>query len=531
MIYPDFDEFRNLARDYRILPLYISEVADRETPITVYEKLADENPVFLLESGVGREKLARYSFIGFDPFMTFESYEDNVYVKSKTHKVKSKVYKFDESSKSNPFTVLKDLYKEFTSPILEGLPRFYGGGVGYFAYETINYIEENKILSKGKIDNLEIPDICLVFPRFVMIYDRLYHKHTGVINVDVKGISSPEELKEKYDQEVKRLQEIMKKATNGVNGINGSTDAGSERLNDAKGKTDHETSFQNTKHYIRSTYQPEKFKEDVKKAKGYIKEGDIFQVVLSRCQEMGIERSPWDIYRVLRTVNPSPYMYYLDFEGFSIVGASPEMLVRQEGRDVYTRPIAGTRPRGKNEKEDNELAKELLNDPKERAEHLMLIDLGRNDIGKISSYGSVKVTEEFEIENFSHVMHMVSEVKGEIAPGYDMIDALKACFPAGTVTGAPKIRAMQIIDEFEPVKRGPYSGGVGYMAFNGNMDVALTIRTLVIKDNKGYIQAGAGIVADSIPDNEYEETRSKAKALLKVIQIAHGGEDYDVSAG
>ncbi len=519
MVSPDFEEFKSLSKDYRILPIYTSAVADRETPITLYEKLADENPVFLLESGMGREKLARYSFIGFDPFMTFKSYGSEVYIKTETQELGKKGFgeTFDNS---NPLEVLRNLYKEYTSPLVEGLPRFYGGGVGYFGYETINFIEENKGFSKNKTDMLNIPDICLVFPRVVMIYDRLYNKHIGVINVDIKGIDDPGELKKIYDKEVERLSKFMEKGTKNLPGSTEKKQSGKEENLPIKGVTQ-----------VKSSYHPDKFKEDVQKAKEYIQEGDIFQVVLSRCQEVQLNQSSWEIYRTLRTVNPSPYMYYLDFDEFVVVGASPEMLVRQEGEDVYTRPIAGTRPRGKNEREDKELAMDLLNDPKERAEHLMLIDLGRNDIGKISSYGSVEVTEEFEIENFSHVMHMVSEVKGELASDYDMIDTLKACFPAGTVTGAPKIRAMEIIHELEPVKRGPYSGGVGYMAFNGNMDIALTIRTMVVKDDKGYIQAGAGIVADSIPENEYEETRSKARALLKVVHKAHGGEKNDISVG
>ncbi|UMZ72603.1 anthranilate synthase component I [Natranaerofaba carboxydovora] len=518
MVSPNFEEFKNLAENYRIVPIYISEVADRETPITIYEKLKEENPVFLLESGMGREKLARYSFVGCDPFMAFESYSDEVIITQNGAKTRQK---------TNPLTALKELYKEYTSPQLEDLPRFFGGGVGYFGYEMINFIEENKSFSKSQEDRLETPDISLLFPNFVMIYDHLFHKHTGVLNIDVKGLSV-DELKKTYYEKVDRLKEIMKKAT--TNEIKNNPQDAEDVVKENKSKTKMSNNSSD-RNFIQSFYSPEKFKEDVKKAKDYILEGDIFQVVLSRCLEIELDRTSWDIYRVLRTVNPSPYMYYMDFEEFSVVGASPEMLVRQEGRDVYTRPIAGTRPRGKNEKEDQKLADDLVNDPKERAEHLMLIDLGRNDIGKISSYGSVKVTEEFGIENFSHVMHMVSEVQGEVDESYDMIDVLKACFPAGTVSGAPKIRAMEIIDELEPVKRGPYSGGVGYMAFNGNMDVALTIRTLVIKDNKGFIQAGAGIVADSVPEKEYQETLSKAKALLKVIEKAHGGESLDIGIG
>lgn len=516
MLKPEQGEFIELSHKYRIVPVYTTFVADRETPITLYEKINQENPVFLLESGMGREKLARYSFIGLDPFMKFESYGCDVCIREKEEAMGEDGWE-ERWERKNPLLALKELYNIYNSPPIRELPRFYGGGVGYFGYESVNYIEKNKNFSLQKKDNLEVPDICLVFPRYIVIYDHLFHKLTLVKNVDVTKMTIDGDegtgFEEKYRLEKLKLLNIKQKLIENKTCLEGADEEG--RIYPEKQEL-----IGTTNNMVVSSYSPGYFKESVKKAREYIEEGEIFQVVLSRCQEVEIDKPPWDIYRELRTVNPSPYMYYLDFKDFTVLGASPEMLIRQEHRDIYTRPIAGTRPRGRDENEDKRLATELKNDPKERAEHLMLIDLGRNDIGKVSEFGSVEITEEFKIENFSHVMHMVSEVKGKLQEKFDMIDTLMACLPAGTVTGAPKVRAMEIIDEFEPVKRGPYSGGVGYMAFNGNMDVALTIRTLVIKHDKAYIQTGAGIVADSIPEREYEETLSKAEAMLKVLGVS-----------
>ena len=549
MTMPDFKEFERLAEMHRIVPVYTTMVADKETPITIYEKLADEAPVFLLESGQGREKLSRYSFIGLDPFMTFTSYGDQVKVSKKIHQAGEEKWR-ETKNTENPLTSLKKLYREYTAPEIPELTRYYSGGTGYFGYETVGFIETNReVVGKEAKDKLKLPDIYLVFPRIVVIYDHLFHKYTLVMNIDVmeessrkKGggnfvhsptdegktssdsndhnFKSKSDLKQKYHFARQKLAQLTE-TINRENSFN-EKPASMFFSGETKEATDKSGTENSTMEdlIVHSEFKREDFKQAVSQAKQYIENGDIFQVVLSRCLEIKLEDSGWNIYRVLRTVNPSPYMYYLNFHDFEIVGASPEMLVRKEGSEVCTRPIAGTRPRGQNEKEDRALAHELYHDPKEKAEHLMLLDLGRNDIGRISQYGSVEVVEEFGIEYFSHVMHMTSEVKGTVEGDKDLIDVLKACFPAGTVSGAPKIRAMEIISEYEPVKRGPYSGGVGYLSFNGNMDIAITIRTLLVKDDTGYLQAGAGIVADSIPDNEFKETLSKARGFLKVIKEA-----------
>ena len=476
------------------VPLVREVLADLDTPLSTYLKLANAPYSYLFESVHGGEKWGRYSIIGLPckkvikiAGLEISEYEDNQLINQQTVE--------------DPLQWIDDYQAQFKVYENDTLPRFTGGLVGYFGYETITYIEK-RLAKNGlnKPDPLQTPDILLMVSEEVVVFDNLSGKLFIIVHVqpdDKNAIQNGEN----------RLQQI-------ANALN----------NPLPEKAVHVSQTVNEEDFV-SGFTEDGYKDAVKKAKKYIVDGDIMQVVLSQRLTIPFNAPPLDLYRALRSLNPSPYMYYLDLGDFHIVGSSPEILVRLEDDQVTVRPIAGTRPRGKTEAEDVALEKELLADPKELAEHLMLIDLGRNDAGRVSKTSTVELTDKMIVERYSHVMHIVSNVTGELNEGLSAMDVLRATFPAGTVSGAPKIRAMEIIDEFEPVKRGIYSGAVGYLSWNGNMDTAIAIRTAVIKDKYLSIQAGAGIVYDSVPENEWAETMNKARAIFRAVSLAEAGLD------
>jgi anthranilate synthase component 1 len=492
-MHTSYETFESLAQKGNIIPVYESLLADTETPVSVYMKIRDKSEYsFLLESVEGGEKIARYSFIGFKPFMIFEARGFDF----KVEVIDERFSFINERVKgeSHPLGALNQIFSIFKSANTPELPRFTCGAVGYFGYESISLIE--KIPTSNR-DDLDAPDIFLMFFDSLLVFDNLKRKIFIISNVYKDDGTN---LKDEYYKALGKITEVKSFLKRRIN------------PDIAKVEIDDDFKFNMTK---------EEFIEKVKKVKEYIVNGDIFQAVLSQRAERWIEGDPFDIYRMLRVVNPSPYMYFLRMKDLSIIGSSPELLVRVENGIVETRPIAGTRRRGETPEEDEKLERELLNDEKEKAEHLMLVDLGRNDIGKISYFGTVKVDQFMVIEKYSHVMHIVSNISGKLRSDVTPIEALYACFPAGTVTGAPKIRAMEIIAELEPTKRGIYAGAVGYVDFSGNLDSCIAIRTIVMKGNKAYFQAGAGIVYDSSPENEYQETLDKLKATFKAVELLY----------
>lgn len=495
--YPEFGEFKRLCRQGNLIPIYREILADLETPLSAFIKLCSEqknfkeglgNYTYLLESVEKGERLGRYSFLGVDPFMVFQSRGEKAYLFRSTGKIETYHLQCD------PLDSLKKIMRRFKVATLPSLPIFFGGAVGYVGYDVVKFWEE---IPSCCSRNSDFPDCCFTLTRSVVIFDHLSHRIKIMSFAFLNG-ESPKKVyrrtKERIDRIVHRLRDRLPNSPGILNGASG-------------------------KGGIKSNFSSQDFAKAVDQAKRYIRDGDIFQVVLSQRLHRKIYCSPFDIYRVLRSLNPSPYMYFLKMGDFSIVGSSPEILVRKEGKEVILRPIAGTRPRGKSEEDDARLANELLKNDKEKAEHIMLVDLGRNDLGRVCDYGTVEVKELFSVEKYSHVMHLVSEVRGNLREGMDQFDLLRACFPAGTVSGAPKVRAMQIIEELEPSSRGPYAGALGYFSFSGNMDTCIIIRTMVIKGDTAYIQAGAGIVADSIPENEFKETTDKARALITAIDL------------
>ncbi len=493
-MFTQFETFKSLAERGNVLPVYETLLADTETPVSVYMKIRNESEYsFLLESVEGGEKIARYSFIGFKPFMTFEVRGFNFKVK-----IFDKKYSFVEDkikNETHPLDALNKVISLFKSVHTDELPRFTCGAVGYFGYESISLVEK---IPQAKIDDIDAPDIFLMFFDFLLVFDNLKRRIFIISNVYKDDAQDEEGLKDEYYKALGKIAEVKSFLKKRV----------SPEL--SKVEIDENLKFNMTR---------EEFIEKVKRIKEYIVNGDIFQAVLSQRFERKIEGDPFDIYRMLRVVNPSPYMYFLNIGDLKIIGSSPELLVRVENGIVETRPIAGTRPRGKTSEEDAKLENELLNDEKEKAEHLMLVDLGRNDIGKISYFGTVKVDQFMVIERYSHVMHIVSNISGKLRSDVSPVEALYACFPAGTLTGAPKIRAMEIIAELEPTRRGIYGGAIGYIDFSGNIDSCIAIRTIVMKGNKAYFQAGAGVVYDSIPEREYQETLDKLEAIFKAVEL------------
>jgi anthranilate synthase component 1 len=488
MLYPHLKKFRELAGKGNLIPVYKEILADTDTPVTAFLKLGGA-PSFLLESVEGGEKWARYSFLGSRP--------------SKIIKGRGKTVEIIDGGKQplvvesdNPIDLIKKELSRYRPVEIEGLPRFYGGLVGYMGYDMAKFFEP---IQEVKKEGLGLPDFFFMLTDTMLIFDSLRQKIKVLSNAHIED-NSPDEAYLEAEQKINDI--IAKLKTPFV------LDAPSP---DVKSKE------------IRSNFTREDFLAAVEKSKEYVMAGDIVQVVLSQRFERDAAGDPFHIYRALRVINPSPYMYYLDIGDAKIVGSSPEILVRFEDGKIVLRPIAGTRKRGETESADRSLEEELKRDPKEVAEHIMLVDLGRNDVGRVAEIGSVKVTELMNIERYSHVMHLVSNVEGELKHGLDAFDVLAACFPAGTVSGAPKVRAMEIIEELEPTRRGPYAGAVGYFSYSGNMDTCITIRTLIIKDGKVYVQAGAGIVSDSVPEREYLETVNKARGMMTAVDMAEEG--------
>jgi len=482
-------EFEQLAREgYNRIPVVLETFGDLDTPLSAYLKLANAPFSYLLESVVGGERFGRYSFIGLPAATRIEVRGNRVSVWERGRS--------QESASTDPLTFIRDYLAQFKAATRPGLPRFCGGLVGYFGYDTVRYVE-GRLAGGAKPDVLGTPDILLLLSEQIAVVDNFSGKLSLIVYADPNESGAFRAARE-------RLKELLALLRRPV-----------AIPRDAPLPVEEPT----------YEFGESAFMAAVERAKRYIYDGDIMQVVLSQRASRPFSASPMALYRALRSLNPSPYMFYLDLAEFQVVGASPEILVRLEGDMVTVRPIAGTRPRGRSVEEDDALAADLLADPKERAEHVMLMDLGRNDVGRVAQTGSVRVTENMCIEHYSHVMHIVSNVEGRLRHGQDAIDVLRATFPAGTVSGAPKVRAMEIIDELEPTKRGIYAGAVGYLGFNGDMDVAIAIRTGVVKDGRVYVQAGAGIVADSVPRNEWEETRNKAKAVLRAAEMAQAGLD------
>jgi anthranilate synthase component 1 len=491
MIKPAFREFLKLSKKGNVIPVYKEIDADLDTPVSVFLKIKKGDYSFLLESVEGQEKIARYSFLGTNPSLIFKSRSRNIeIIYPQNNKQESFI------TQKTPLDEIKKIMRDFRSVEVAGLPRFYGGLVGYIGYDMVRFFEN--IPDKNK-DDLGIPETLLILTDTLLIFDRLNHTIKILSNVFLPKNSSLSKKRQLYADAVRKIEVI-----------HGNFNQRSI-LQDVAVKLG--------KLGVTSNLKQSEFIRMVKKAKIYIKQGDIIQVVLSQRFKVKTQKNDFAIYRALRSLNPSPYMYYLKFKDFSIVGSSPEMLVRSENGLVQTCPIAGTRWRGKNQKQDCALEKELLADEKERAEHLMLVDLGRNDLGRISKLGQVKVDSFMHVEKYSHVMHLVSEVSAVLdKKRFDIYDVFKAAFPAGTVSGSPKIRAMQIIDELENSRRSLYAGAIGYFSFSHNLDTCIAIRTIVLKDGTAYVQAGGGIVADSVPLKEYQESVNKAKAMLEAIR-------------
>jgi len=496
MLQPTEREFEQLAaKGFNLIPVFEEVTADLETPVSAFLKVARDDYAFLLESVRGGEKWGRYTFLGSDPALVMRARRNRIDLIRPGRGVEVR-------STANSFQDLRTEVKRFRAPELPNLPRFFGGDVGFIAYDIVRCFE--KIPETGA-DDLGTPDFHLMFTDTVLCFDNVRQTLKVIANVNVEDFASTktayQSARVKIDQVLERLKHpAVPPFLEGASTV---------AINDAS---------------ITSNMTREGYMAMVSAAKEYIAAGDVIQVVPSQRFEAPLTAHPFNIYRSLRAINPSPYMFYLRLGDQTLVGASPEVMVRVEGRDITLRPIAGTRRRGVTEAEDHELEAELLGDPKERAEHVMLVDLGRNDVGRVSEIGSVKVTELMVVERYSHVMHIVSNVVGKLREGCDAFDAFAATFPQGTVSGAPKIRAMQIIDELESVRRGVYAGAVGYFSYTGNTDTAIALRTLLIKGNRVYIQAGGGVVADSDPGAEFEESVNKARAMVRALQAARDFE-------
>ncbi|MCM3627463.1 anthranilate synthase component I [Paenibacillus glycanilyticus] len=490
----ELQQVTKLADNYNIIPIVRYMLADTETPIRLFQHFAKEQHAFLLESVEGGVKWARYSFIGTDPFMMLYGKNGKMVLE---HNGEKQI--FDEK----PIELLKAQLRGYRSPSLPELPPFTGGAIGYFGYDLLQYYEN---LPSHRIDDLQMNDLQFMFCDQVIVFDHFKQQLQIIGNVHIPHAPTNLDIEKAYNRAVAKIEATIERLQQPITVpvTSGSSIPTDPELGD-----------------VQSNLTKEQFISNVEQAKEYIRSGDIFQVVLSQRFSIETEVDPLHVYRVLRTMNPSPYMYYLKMGDEVIVGTSPEALVKVDGnRKVETRPIAGTRPRGKMPEEDKALEVELLADEKERAEHLMLVDLGRNDIGRVSEFGTVRCDSYMEIERYSHVMHIVSNVSGKLREDKDFFDAFLSCLPAGTVSGAPKLRAMEIIAELENEARGAYAGAIGYLGFGGSLDTCITIRTIVFKNGKAYVQSGAGIVWDSVPESEYMETVNKAKASLKAIRAA-----------
>jgi anthranilate synthase component I len=490
MLYrPTFEEFVALARDATLVPVYRQLIGDTLTPVSAFRKLEDGEWSFLFESVIGGERVGRYSFLGSGPFLRFEAYGTRVRTE-----VGSTV---EEREHPDPLQLLQNLLTAYRAPHVPGLPRFCGGAVGFAGYDAVRYVER---LPAPPPDDRGLPDLCFAFYDRMVIFDHI----TKTIAVIAHARVDHGNLRAAYDEACKHVDGLVERLQNASSDL----------------QTVDVTPLGGVSLPYRSNFTPEAFEAAVIRCKEYIKAGDAFQVVLSQRLETVSKARPFDVYRTLRVVNPSPFLFYVKSRDLCLVGSSPEIMVRVEGDKVTLRPLAGTRPRGRDEDEDTRLAAELIADPKERAEHIMLVDLGRNDVGRVARYGTVQLSDVMSVERYSHVMHLCSNVTGRLQAGKTAFDALWACLPAGTLSGAPKVRAMEIIDELEPQRRGPYGGAVGYVDFSGNMDTCIALRTLVFKGQTAYLQAGAGIVYDSVPALEREETINKARGLLRAMEMA-----------
>ncbi len=499
MYYPSLKEFLKLSNSSNVIPVYKEINADLDTPVSAFLKIKKDDYSFLFESVEGQENVARYSFLGTKPYLIFRSKGKNIelilpYIKSVREYVTA----------SDPLDEIKKIMADFKPAHIKGLPPFCGGMVGFMSYDAVRFFEN---IPDKNPDDLKLAELIFMLTDTILIFDHINHSIKIVVNVllpkngnKISKIASVREKTRFYNAALTKITKIQDDFNNPIPkqplGNNGPC-------------------FSRKK--LISNYKKADFQNLIKKSKSYIKNGDIIQVVLSQRFKIEIDKPPFNIYRNLRSINPSPYMFFLNLKEVILIGSSPEILVRCQDGAVEARPIAGTRPRGKTPEDDLKMENELLNDAKEKAEHIMLVDLGRNDIGRVCKPGSVQIKDFMSVEKYSHVMHLVTQVKGILKEGFDVFDVLRASFPAGTVSGSPKIRAMEIIDSLENSKRGPYAGCVGYFSFSQNMDTCITIRTIIVKDGIAYVQAGAGIVADSVPSREYLETVNKAKALIEAI--------------
>jgi len=490
MAIPSLEDFKRLADQGNLIPLSEEMHFDWETPISAFRKIDDGKFSFLLESAEGGEKWGRYSFLGSSPSFLFRS-------KDKTCEIVKDGEGVQRGKAEDPLRALEDFLARYKPVLYDSLPRFAGGAVGYLNYDLVRSFERIPALLP---QDLNVYDCCFMITDILLVFDNLKHKVTVIANVFLEGGKSIEEVYAEGEAKIQRIMAKLRKSA--LPTLNRKSYPPSD---------------------LHSNVSKEGFMKGVVKAKEYIRAGDIIQVVLSQRFSSDLHCDPFDIYRALRSINPSPYLFYLKMEDTVLLGASPEVMVRLEGKQIELRPLAGTRPRGKTPEEDRAMEKDLLADEKERAEHIMLVDLGRNDVGRVSEIGSVEVTALMDVERYSHIMHIVSNIRGSLAAGKNAFDVFRATFPAGTVAGAPKIRAMEIIEELEPIRRGPYAGAVGYFSFSGNMDTCITIRSILIRDGKAYVQAGAGIVADSEPEREYNETLNKAQAIFRALRLAEEG--------
>jgi len=488
MIQPDFKTFSALAKQGNLVPVYDVFTADLLTPVGAHLRIArDAKYSFLLESVEGGETIARYTFAGANPEEVFRSRGRKCTIENRGKSV---------ALDGNPVEELRRLTTRYKPVRVPGLPPLIAGAIGYFAYDMVRLVEK---IPSASLDDVGLDDSVLMFYLGLLAFDHVQHRVWVIRNVFTEGKGS---LRQKYDaatREIERTRRILQQPLHAA-----------RRARRQKALK------------ITSNMTKPQFMAAVNKAKSYIRAGDAFQIVASQRFSAATTADPFEIYRALRVVNPSPYLYFLHLDDVSVVGSSPEMLVKVQGREAFYKPLAGTRPRGRSEEDDARLEAELMADPKECAEHIMLVDLGRNDLGRVCEYGSVKVDRLMFVERYSHVMHLVSSLRGRLRPDVDCFDALMACFPAGTLSGAPKVRAMEIIDELEPTRRGIYGGAILYLDFSGNLDSCIGLRTLVAKGGRAYIQAGAGIVADSVPATEYQESANKARAVIKALEIAHG---------
>ncbi|MCA9120289.1 MAG: anthranilate synthase component I [Planctomycetaceae bacterium] len=496
--FPDFETFQNLARDHQFVPVWRCLFSDALTPVTAFHRIDSGQSACLFESVIGGEKVGRYSFLAADPFLELSATRNLVTVTSENAR--------EQYEAADPLEEIRKRLAAFKAAHIPNLPPFAGGAVGYAGYDVVRYTES---LPNAPNDDRDLPDLCFGFYDHMAVFDNV--SKTMFVIAMAHLVEDGSNAEAAFEDAKRRVDALVTQLSTPIHPLQ---------------VADIDTSGVPEIPY-RSNFKQADFEDAVQKCVEYIRAGDIFQVVISQRLELDIHSDPFEIYRTLRVVNPSPFMFFVRSPKVTLVGSSPEIMCRVMDGTVTVRPLAGTRKRGHDEEEDNRLAEELLADPKERAEHVMLVDLGRNDVGRVARYGTVEISDVMVIERYSHVMHITSNVTGELAEGKDAFDALKASLPAGTVSGAPKVRAMEIIDELEPHRRGPYAGAVGYFDYGGNMDTCIALRTMVIKDGKAYVQAGAGIVADSVPELEYQETLNKARGLLKAIEITEQRANND----